>query len=32
LPTGRALAARHGVKFEAMPDQLVAELVGDDLL
>src|SRR5438094_290088 len=25
-------AARHRVKFEAVPDQLVAELVGDDLL
>src|SRR5712671_570283 len=28
----RRAAPRHGIKFEAMPDQLVAELVGDDLL
>src|ERR1043166_2172711 len=25
-------AARHSVKLEAVPDQFVAELVGDDLL
>src|SRR5947207_2195832 len=39
-PTGQAsarlrlllAATRHGVKFEAVPDQFVAELVGDDLL
>src|ERR1700687_2665577 len=28
----RYTAPRHGIKFEAMPDQLVAELVGDELL
>src|SRR5438132_19419 len=27
-----AAAPRHGVKFEAMSDQFVAELVGDDFL
>src|SRR5439155_17014862 len=33
FPTWLLFAApRHGVKFEAMSDQLVAELVGDDLL
>src|SRR5580704_13307708 len=33
FPTRFCYAApRHGIKFEAMPDQLVAELVGDELL